>query len=144
MPAVPRGHRKAELATRDQLPRMRRLFPLSREPRIRLRVGRPRAACETCHPPGRGQGDPHPDDVRSGALLPPRWLHNAEHTPDFIERHKLVAADDSQFCANCHKEDYCTDCHDGRVRPRSVHPNDYVNMHAIEARMDRNDAELPP
>jgi hypothetical protein len=72
----------------------------------------------------------------SGTLSPPRWLHNAEHTPDFIERHKQVAADDSRFCANCHKEDFCTDCHDGRVRPRTVHPNDYLNMHAIEARME--------
>ena len=28
----------------------------------------------------------------SGTLKPPRWLHNAEHTPDFIDRHKQVAA----------------------------------------------------
>jgi hypothetical protein len=77
----------------------------------------------------------------SGSLSPPRWLHNAEHTPDFIERHKTVAADDSQFCANCHKEDFCTDCHDGRVRPRSIHPNDYLNMHPVEARMEPQKCE---
>jgi hypothetical protein len=77
----------------------------------------------------------------SGTLYPPRWLHNAEHTPDFLERHKYVAADDSRFCANCHKEDFCTDCHDGRVRPRSVHPSDYLNMHAIEARMGTQQCE---
>jgi hypothetical protein len=71
----------------------------------------------------------------TGTLMPPQWLHNSEHTPDFIVRHKWVAADDSQFCANCHKEDFCTDCHDGRVRPRTIHPSDYLNMHAIEARM---------
>lgn len=71
----------------------------------------------------------------SGTLMPPKWLHNAGHTPDFLERHKLTAAADSQFCANCHKEEFCTDCHDGRVRPRNVHPSDYLNMHAVEARM---------
>jgi hypothetical protein len=126
---------KLELATRDQLPRMAGCFHCHEAPDSASR-GEAKAACETCHPPGRGQGTRIQTMFASGALLPPRWLHNAEHTPDFIERHKLVAADDSQFCANCHKEDFCTDCHDGRVRPRSVHPNDYVNMHAIEARMD--------
>ncbi|HEX7600195.1 MAG TPA: cytochrome c family protein, partial [Polyangiaceae bacterium] len=34
-----------------------------------------------------------------------------------------------------HKEDFCVACHDGHVRPRSIHPNDYLNMHPIEARM---------
>jgi hypothetical protein len=53
----------------------------------------------------------------------------------------MVAADDSQFCANCHKEDFCTDCHDGRVRPRSIHPSDYINMHPIEARMMTQNCE---
>jgi hypothetical protein len=72
----------------------------------------------------------------SGALKPPRWLHDAAHTPDFIERHKMIAANDSQFCANCHKEEYCVACHDGRVRPRSIHPSDYISMHPIEARME--------
>ena len=48
----------------------------------------------------------------------------------------MVAANDSQFCANCHKEDFCVGCHDGRVRPRQVHPNDFLNMHAIAARQN--------
>ena len=26
-------------------------------------------------------------------------------------------------------------CHDGRVRPRNIHPNDYLNMHAVEGRL---------
>ena len=71
----------------------------------------------------------------SGVLEPPRWLHNSQHTPDWIERHKQVAGTDSEFCSNCHTEDYCTACHDGRVKPRSIHPNDYISMHPIEARM---------
>ena len=61
--------------------------------------------------------------------------HFIQHDADFINRHKLVAAADSQFCANCHKEDFCVACHDGRVRPRSIHPNDYLGMHATEARL---------
>ena len=124
-----------ELATRDQLPRMVGCFDCHQMPDAASR-GEAKSACETCHVTGGSRGTRIETMFASGTLLPPRWLHNAEHTPDFIERHKSVAADDSQFCSNCHKEDFCTDCHDGRVRPRSIHPSDYLNMHAIEARMD--------
>jgi Cytochrome c7 and related cytochrome c len=123
-----------ELATRDQLPRMRGCFNCHQMPDAASR-GEAKSACDTCHLRG-DRGTTIKTMFASGTLLPPRWLHNAEHTPDFIERHKTVAADDSQFCGNCHKEDFCTDCHDGRVRPRTIHPNDYLNMHAIEARME--------
>jgi cytochrome c7-like protein len=125
---------KLELATRDQLPRMRGCFDCH-QMSDSASEGEAKSACDTCHPGGDARGTGIKTMFASGTLLPPRWLHNAEHTPDFIERHKTVAADDSSFCANCHKEDFCTDCHDGRVRPRSIHPNDYLNMHAIEARM---------
>jgi Cytochrome c7 and related cytochrome c len=124
-----------ELATRDQLPRMNGCFRCHESADSASR-GNAKSACETCHVGGGGNGTRIQTMFASGTLQPPRWLHNAEHTPDFILRHRMVAADDSRFCANCHKEDFCTDCHDGRVRPRSIHPNDYLNMHAIEARMD--------
>ena len=126
---------KLELATRDQMPRMEGCFHCHQAPDS-ASAGDAKGACETCHLPGRSQGTRIQTMFASGTLTPPRWLHNAEHTPDFVERHKTVAADDSQFCANCHKEDFCTDCHDGRVRPRRIHPNDYLNMHAVEARME--------
>jgi hypothetical protein len=123
-----------ELATRDQLPRMRGCFNCHQSPDS-ASAGDAKSACDTCHFRG-DRGTTIKYMYASGTLSPPRWLHNAEHTPDFIERHKFVAADDSRFCANCHKEDFCTDCHDGRVRPRTIHPSDYLNMHAIEARME--------
>lgn len=123
-----------ELATRDQLPRMRGCFRCHQMSDSASR-GEAKSACDTCHFRGK-QGTRIQSVFASGALMPPRWLHNAQHTPDFIERHKQIAADDSEFCANCHKEDFCTDCHDGRVRPRSIHPSDYLNMHAVEARME--------
>jgi hypothetical protein len=134
-----------ELATRDQLPRMPGCFTCHQMPDAAAR-GDARSACITCHiraTAGEKVGTQTPGlaggSIRTvfaaGVLKPPRWLNNAAHTPDFIERHKMVAAADSQFCSNCHKEDFCTDCHDGRVRPRSIHPSDYISMHPIEARM---------
>ncbi len=122
-----------ELATRDQLPRMRGCLGCHQRPDSASR-GEAKGACDVCHVRGE-RGTRIKTMFASGTLRPPRWLHNAEHGPDFIERHRAVAADDAPFCANCHTEDYCTDCHDGRVRPRSIHPNDYLEMHPIEARM---------
>jgi cytochrome c7-like protein len=136
--ACPQCHgavREIELATRDQLPRMSGCLRCHQAPDS-ASLGDAKSACETCHLRGPTGTARIQTMFPSGTLRPPRWLHNAEHTPDFIERHKSVAADDSAFCANCHKEDFCTDCHDGRTRPRDIHPNDYLNMHAIEARMN--------
>jgi predicted CXXCH cytochrome family protein len=124
-----------ELATRDQLPRMRGCFGCHQHPDAAAR-GDAKSACETCHIRGGAtEGGRLKTVFASGTMNPPRWMHNAEHAPDFIQRHKFVAANDSQFCGNCHKDDFCVGCHDGRVRPRSVHPNDYLNMHPTEARL---------
>lgn len=130
------GHvEELELATRDQLPRMRGCFSCHQHPDSAAR-GDAKSACETCHVKGGArEGGRIKTVFATGVLSPPRWMLNAEHSPDFIERHKYVAASDSQFCSNCHKEDECVACHDGRVRPRSVHPSDYLNMHAVEARL---------
>lgn len=122
-----------ELATRDQLPRMKGCFHCHQASDAASQ-GDAKGACDVCHVRGE-RGTRIKSMFASGTLRPPRWLHDAEHGPDFLERHKRVAAADSGFCANCHTEDYCTDCHDGRVRPRAIHPNDFLNMHPIEARM---------
>lgn len=125
------------LATRDQLPRMRgcvKCHSLEEGPSIAR--GDARGGCETCHISGGAkEGGTLRTLFGSGKMLPPKWLRNAGHDAAFIQRHKFVAANDSKFCANCHKEESCTDCHDGRVRPRNIHPADYLSMHATEARM---------
>ena len=121
-----------ELATREQLPRMKGCFgchAMSGPGR-----GTAKNDCETCH-------EQRPDgqlkvSFKSGQLMPPRWMGNMEHTADFIERHKRVAGDNAQACASCHSENFCTDCHDGKVRPRNVHANDYLSIHPVEARLD--------
>lgn len=121
-----------ELATRDQLPRMAGCF--SCHNMSGAGQGDAKGACTNCHltkPDGRLQ-----TSFASGALEPPRWLHQAGHTPDWIERHKAIAADDSAFCGSCHSAAYCTDCHDGKIRPRNVHPNDWMSMHPQAARQD--------
>ena len=129
-----------ELATRDQLPRMKGCFGCHQMSDSAAR-GTAKSDCLVCHVATDGTQRGSIGGAMgmrtlfaSGPMLPPRWLHDAQHGPDWIYRHREVAGNDSKFCANCHKEDYCTDCHDGRVRPRSVHPSDYISMHPIEAR----------
>jgi hypothetical protein len=121
-----------ELATRDQLPRMRGCFTCHQAPPPSR--GDAKGECKTCHlttPAGVMQ-----TKFSSGQLYPPAWLHNAGHSPDFLARHKMVAGNDSQLCGSCHAEKFCADCHDGRVRPRQVHPNDIISMHPAAARQD--------
>lgn len=123
-----------ELATREQLPRMQGCLGCHQRPDAASQ-GDAKGNCETCHVRGTGsEAGRIRTRFASGVLEPPAWLKNAAHTPDWIMRHKAVAGNDSAFCGNCHSERSCTDCHDGRVRPRSVHPSDYLSMHPIEAR----------
>lgn len=121
-----------ELATRDQLPRMRGCFRCHQMPAPAR--GKARGDCPTCHLNERG--GMLKVTFPSGKLVPPRWLHDAGHGPDWIERHKQVAANDGRTCSSCHQEKFCTDCHDGRVRPRRVHPNDWISMHPVAARQN--------
>lgn len=123
---------RLELATRDQLPRMRGCF--SCHARAGAARGEASGECATCH---LTEGSRLQTQLGSEKLLPPRWLNDAQHDADFLIRHRTVAANDSRFCANCHSEKFCADCHDGRVRPRQVHPNDFLSMHPVAARGDR-------
>ena len=124
-----------ELATRDQLPRMKNCLTCHQNPE----PGGPgkklaRSECSTCHVTKK-------DGVletmfASGVMMPPKWLKNAQHGTDWLNRHKKVAGADSAFCGNCHKESECVDCHDGKTKPKLVHPNDWLSAHPIAARFD--------
>jgi hypothetical protein len=121
-----------ELATREQLPRMAGCF--SCHAKSGAAQGEAKGHCTACHiaePSGRLR-----TEFSSGSLTPPLWLHGAGHTPDFLARHKMVAGGNSAMCASCHEDRFCTDCHDGKVRPRQVHPNDWISMHAQAGRQD--------
>jgi hypothetical protein len=118
-----------ELATRDQLPRMKACISCH-DPSGQ---GRANGECTTCH---LSDGPRLRTRFGTEELLPPRWLKDSHHGPGWVVRHRAVAGDDSRFCGNCHSEKYCADCHDGRVRPRRVHPNDYLSMHAEAARQN--------
>ncbi len=130
------GIRDAHLATRDQLPTMRQCLHCHDGSRggVGPSARTAPSACATCHLT-------EPDGVLQthfpeGALRPPSSLRGLEHDADWLVRHRWVAADQGAACAACHRESECADCHDGRLRPRSVHANDYLTTHPQEARRD--------
>jgi hypothetical protein len=123
---------KLELATREQLPRMAGCFSCHQKPASSR--GDAKGDCTACHIADRGGR--LVTHFSTGDLTPPMWLHGAAHTPDFIERHKAVAGANSEMCSSCHRSEDCTNCHDGNVRPRRVHPNDWISMHAVAGRQD--------
>lgn len=118
--------RRVGLATRLELPAMR--------------------SCLACHRAGGGAPDrcatchlTEPDGVLrtrfpEGWLNPPTWMRGLRHDADFWFTHRISAAQDATRCAACHRDDDCAACHDGRVRDRRTHPNDYLTQHPLEAR----------
>jgi len=137
------GVESASLATVQHLPRMRRCLECHGESGARASppahegsAPAPEAAgaCDVCHL--TASGSRIVTTFPTGQLLPPRWMGDAEHGPDWIRRHRHVAGANSTACASCHEESECVDCHDGRVRPRSIHPGDWLTAHAMATRTD--------
>jgi hypothetical protein len=118
------------LATRAQLPKM--LLCLS------CHDGRTApGACTTCHlvDPG-GVMKTRYDE---GVLSPSGVLRGDAHDLAFTRDHGPVAANDERYCASCHRQEFCVDCHAGVTKPMEFHGGDYVTLHAIEARRNRPD-----
>ena len=128
------GVERAEVADRNHLPRMRQCFECHAPAGFGVE-GTASGACATCHltlPDGRLRAR-----FAEGDLNPPTWLFDMRHDHEWVVRHRWVAADQGDTCASCHEESDCADCHDGRVRPRRIHPGDYLTTHVAQARRDQ-------
>jgi hypothetical protein len=113
------------LATRDQLPRMRLCLGCHDDTRGA-------SACTTCHlSDGAGRVR---TTLPDGQLQPSGRLEGDAHDPDFRMHHEQVARSSGDYCASCHAERFCTDCHQGVAKPMDFHGGDYVLIHAVEAR----------
>lgn len=137
------GVRSAGLATRAHLPTMRDCLRCHTVPGLAdltsLTGTASRATepmeCAGCHdalPDGRMRAH----FGAEGWMSPPSWMAGMQHDRDWLVRHRWVAADAGSLCAECHVERECADCHDGRVRPRRVHPGDFLTTHPPMARRD--------
>ncbi|MBX7083619.1 MAG: cytochrome c3 family protein [Nannocystaceae bacterium] len=93
--------------------------------------------CATCHVAG-GDGRLllRAQDDRTLPALVPRGAtaHGMGHDLAFVEDHRTIAKADPRACQRCHDDTFCTDCHDGAVRPMRIHASDYVMVHGQDAR----------
>ena len=113
------------LGGREQLPRMATCLGCHDGSRAS-------AACTTCHLTGEaGRITTHFAD---GDLVPSGSLRGDAHDLTFVRRHADLAQADARYCASCHQEEFCSDCHDGAVKPLDYHTGDYLSIHPIEAR----------
>ncbi len=72
--------------------------------------------------------------LTSGLLQPSGSLKTDRHGPLFARQHGGVARGNRTYCESCHQPAACLRCHQGTLRPISLHPNDYVTLHAADAR----------
>jgi len=91
--------------------------------------------CTLCHESAQGR-------VRtrfSEGMLVPKWaLPGLAHDSLFRSSHGQVAGNEPRLCQMCHGPRDCSDCHDGRLRPRAIHPGDWLRAHKVAARLDAN------
>jgi hypothetical protein len=79
-------------------------------------------------------------EVDQGLMGPPivtadGRLMPANHAVDWIRRHGHVAQSQAQECMTCHVEPDCMSCHVEQIAtPYSVHPPNFVTIHAADAR----------
>lgn len=119
---------KVELATRQQLPKMATCFE--------CHDGRNAPNdCTTCHlkeASGRLQLN-----FSSGILRPMQGDPlGMDHGPRYEFTHGTRASVSRQTCTQCHSDSFCQKCHDSLQKPLSVHPNDYITLHPVQARTD--------
>ena len=127
-------HAGADRDDGRHLPTMRECFTCHAPPGLGPSAAAP-STCDTCH-----LADP--DGVlrtrfADGWMNPPAWMSDMRHDAEWIVRHRWIGADRGSLCQSCHRESDCTDCHDGRVRPRGVHPGDFLSTHVSHARRDQ-------
>jgi len=126
-----------ELATRAQLPRMATC--------LQCHDGAKASAdCATCHPRAlKARGGLVETHFASGELRPgPGNPLGLDHGPRYERFHSQVAARQREQCMACHSEASCGKCHEGAIRPQSIHPGDYISTHMVPARqgVERCDA----
>jgi hypothetical protein len=133
---------QVDLAGRAQLPRMAQCLGCHNDGLgARDSSGRRSAAassrCPACHlqaPDGTLQVQ-----YPTGVLIPSGTLRGDDHGLEFRQHHRAQALSDEEYCAACHRRDFCQRCHNGVVKPLDYHGGDYVARHGLEARRSQLD-----
>jgi hypothetical protein len=125
---------RVEVATRASLPSMPLCLSCHDSRMAKGKEPHAPSRCPTCH---LTQRDGTLEvDFPTGTLTPSGTLRGDTHTLAFRTDHKAIAGGDEKYCNNCHRQDFCLNCHNGVIKPMDFHGNDYISRHAIDARKD--------
>ncbi len=115
-------------------------------------------ACESCH-----KGIEAKETVTSGVHLPDmdlcmechttpaqtegcylchqknEELRPADHTETWTQSHGMYSESGSQNCNSCHRESYCSDCHQGENVMTQAHPPNFLATHPISYETGESD-----
>lgn len=119
------------LASRDQLPKMASC--------LACHDGRQApSSCQTCHFTQGGAVTARLETVLPGGVLRPAFDNpfGLDHGPRFERAHALIAETRRDQCMSCHAQSECLKCHDGSTKPMAVHPNDWISIHPLAAKLD--------
>jgi hypothetical protein len=86
--------------------------------------------CKLCHV---SAGSVIKTRFREG-MLTPRSFSSMRHDTGWLWQHGEPAMIRGPVCLTCHEESDCVNCHNGRLRPRQIHPSDWLRLHGIESR----------
>jgi hypothetical protein len=92
--------------------------------------------CSTCHLSDLGVLR---TELDGRSLAPSGVVYGDAHDLAFALDHGAAASRDPAYCASCHRESFCSDCHVGVIKPMEFHPADYALLHAVDGR--RNDPD---
>lgn len=106
------------------------------------------AVCLNCHKNTRGSAAPEASNCRfchlsaggviktrfREGMLTPQSFVSMRHDNGWLWLHGEPAMIRGSACFSCHRETECVNCHNGRLRPRRIHPGDWLRLHGIEAR----------
>ena len=123
-----------DLATRQQLPKMATC--------LTCHDGKyATESCAACHPT-QGKGGRLQLTFVSGLLRPQQGNpFGMDHGPRYEFTHGSLAASRGTTCMECHAQRECDACHDALQKPLSVHPNDFITLHPIQARQQTQRCE---
>jgi hypothetical protein len=114
-----------DLATREQLPRMRDCVDCHKERRAPTE-------CHTCH---KSFAKGLVTELPAGSFQPSGSYMPDDHGTGWIHAHAPAARMDPQRCEACHSETACLACHDHPWRNPQVHPSDWLLLHPRAARI---------
>jgi hypothetical protein len=120
---------KVQLATRAQLPKMQTCLGCHRQ------GGSASGECSTCH--FTSASGKLAQILPGGARLVPEFGNpfGVAHGPRYEREHGPDAMAQRTVCSKCHGESDCLACHDGTFKNLLFHPNDWITLHPVPAKL---------